>query len=171
MRGGFLAIDADADEARVLAAGRAEHVESRAISKVDLESELLRRFDHLEVVVDGGHVHPFGQQHLTQNLAEPAEADEQHRALRSIEGFVAPANLFTDEPRRQCDEQRRERHAHGDRGDQQRRLFLLHHARGNGSGEEDESEFAALRQVQGRPHRRGVIAPTTHARAHRRRRP
>ena len=61
-------------------AGGAQHVEPRAVAVIDLEAEAAGRLDHLGVVVDGGDVDAFGEQALRHDLAEAAEADEQHRA-------------------------------------------------------------------------------------------
>ena len=59
-------------------AGGVQNVEARAVAVIDLEAEGRRRLDHLDVVVDDRDVDAARQQRLADDLAEAAEADDQH---------------------------------------------------------------------------------------------
>ena len=61
--------------------GGVQDVEPRAVAVIDLEAELGRRLDHLDVVVDDRRRRcPRSEQRLAGDLAEAAEADDQHAA-------------------------------------------------------------------------------------------
>ena len=74
-------------------AGRAQHVEPRAVAVIDLEAEAAGDLDHLGIEVDRGHVDILGEQVLRHDLPEAAEADHQHGAGRAVEivGFALVA--------------------------------------------------------------------------------
>ena len=81
----LLLVDADRDQPRLVEAGRAQHVEPRAVAVVDLEAESPGDLDHVGVEVDRGHVDLLGEQVLRHDLPEAAEADDQHGAARAVE--------------------------------------------------------------------------------------
>ncbi|KAG1522569.1 hypothetical protein G6F51_014591 [Rhizopus arrhizus] len=79
-----------------------QHVQTRAITVVDLETDPRRALDHLHIVVDDGHIHVARQQRLAGNLAEAAKADQQHAAGQAV-GLVHAVHVHppsTAPPRR-----------------------------------------------------------------------
>src|SRR5690606_20547924 len=60
LQGGGRIVDADADDIRRTRAGRAQHVEARAVAVIDLEAEAGSAADAVDVAVDHRHVGPVG---------------------------------------------------------------------------------------------------------------
>ena len=81
---GFRLVDADQDGARPAGAGGMQDVEPRAVAVIDLEAEIGRGLDHLDVIVDDRDVDAAQQQRLADDLAETAEADDQHAAGQPV---------------------------------------------------------------------------------------
>ena len=75
-------------------AGRVQYVEARAVAVIDLEAEGRRRLDHLDVVVDDRDVDAAQQQRLADDLAEAAEADDQHAAAEAVGEIDAVERLL-----------------------------------------------------------------------------
>src|SRR5579885_1791952 len=88
------AVGADRDQARLIGMRRAQDVEPRPVAVVNLEAEARDRLHHLGVVVDHGHVDFLREQALRDDLAEAAEADDQHRAARLLEPLDLVFRLF-----------------------------------------------------------------------------
>ena len=82
--GGIALVDADQHRTRPAGAGGMQNVQPRAVAVIDLEAEIGGRLDHLDVVVDDRHVDAAQQQRLADDLAETAEADDQHAAGQSV---------------------------------------------------------------------------------------
>ncbi len=57
------------------------NVESGSVSIIDFETEPRRCTDARHGIVDDGHVHLLGEQHLQSDLREAAESDDQNRVL------------------------------------------------------------------------------------------
>ena len=75
-------VDADRDEPGFGGAGCAQDIEASAVAVIDPETETRGLLDHLRIVVDDRHVDAFGEQALRGDLAESAQADDQHRPVR-----------------------------------------------------------------------------------------
>ena len=75
-------------------AGGMQDVEPRAVAVVDLEAEIGGRADHLDVDVDDRDVDAARQQRLAGDLAEAAEADDQHAAAQAVGDLDAVERLL-----------------------------------------------------------------------------
>ena len=74
---------------RLAGAGGAQDVEPGAVAVVDLEAEVAGDADHLGVGVDDRDVDAAREQRLARDLAEAAEADDQHAAVQILGGIDA----------------------------------------------------------------------------------
>ena len=82
--GGLGLVDADQHGPRAAGAGSMQYVQPRAVAIIDLETEIGGRLDHLDIIVDDRDVDAAQQQRLAGDLAEAAEADDQHAAGQAI---------------------------------------------------------------------------------------
>ena len=87
-------VDADQHRARPAGAGGVQDVEPRAVAVIDLEAEIGRGLDHLDVVVDDRDVDAAQQQRLAGDLAEAAEADDEHAAGQAVGDVDAVERLL-----------------------------------------------------------------------------
>ena len=92
--GGSRLVDADQHGARAAGAGGMQDVEPRAVAVIDLEAEIGGRLDHLDIVVDDRDVDAAQQQRLAGDLAEAAEADDQHAAGQPVGDLDAVQRLL-----------------------------------------------------------------------------
>ena len=150
-------VDADQHGARRAGAGGVEDIEPRPVAVIDLEAEVRRRLDHFHVVVDGGNVDAAQQQRLADDLAEPAEADDEHRPAQAVGHVDVVEGLLTArrEPAQYDDDQRRQHHRDDDDGGQDRVGAGVDQSDSGRRRVEHEGELAALR------HQRGTIERVT----------
>ena len=124
-----------------------QHVQAGAIAVIDLETEFFRAADHVDVVVDDGHVHVARKQRLAHHLAEAAEANDQHAAAQVIR-FLHPVHrrlYLGRETLKHDHEQRRQHHRQNHDGSEVGVDCGIDDLRAGRRGKQHESEFTALR--------------------------
>ncbi|KAG1255145.1 hypothetical protein G6F68_010511 [Rhizopus microsporus] len=158
--GGFGLVHAHRNRTRGGRARGMQHVQTRAITVVDLETEPRRALDHLHIVVDDGHIHVARHQRLAGNLAEAAKADQQHAAGQAV-GLVHAVHVHRRLRRHALVDQhhqRGQRHRQHHHGGEVGIDVQVDHAGRCGGGEQHEGELAALRHQHATVQRLRVVA-------------
>src|SRR5690606_37266087 len=92
--GGFRLVDTDEHRTGAACTSGMQNIEPRAVAVVDLEAEIGGGLDHFDVIVDDRDVDAAQQQGLADDLAEPAEADDEHAAVQPIRDLDAFQTLL-----------------------------------------------------------------------------
>ena len=144
-------VDADEHGFGTARARRMQDVGARAVAEIDLEAEIRRRLDHLDIVVDDRDVDAAHQERLADDLAETAETDHQHAPAQPVGGFDAfhRQGFLRQQPVERHDGEWRQRDRDDDGGRHDRVHLGSQYPGRCPGGVKHERELAALRHQRG----------------------